>query len=64
MVMVLLSASVENFSVSRMQFVFFIKCLTAFVYLVEMPFCPFKNALPYPLTKCPYSKCPFLKGHF
>ena len=37
---------------------------SAFVYLVEMPFCPFKNALLYPLTKCPHSKCPFLKGHF
>ena len=33
--------------------------LQAFVYLVKMPFCPFKNALLHPLTKCPYSKCPF-----
>ena len=32
----------------------------AFVYLVKMPFCPFKNALQYPLAKCPYSKCPLL----
>jgi hypothetical protein len=64
MVMVLLSASVENFSVSRMQFVFFIKCLTAFVYLVEMPFCPFKNALLYPLTKVPVFKMPFFKREF
>ena len=36
----------------------------AFVYLVELPFCAFKNALLYPLSKCPYLKCPLLKGHF
>ena len=27
-----------------------------------MPFCSFKNALLYSLTKCSYSKCPFEKG--
>ena len=36
----------------------------AFFYLVEMPFCPLKNAFLYRLTKCPFSKCPFIKGHF
>ena len=35
----------------------------AFVYLVEMPFFPLKNALLYPLTKCPFSDALF-KGHF
>ena len=36
----------------------------AFVYLVEMPFCPFKNALLYPLTKMPVFKMPFFKREF
>ena len=36
----------------------------AFVYLVEMPFCPLKNALLYPLTKMPFFKMPFLKRAF
>ena len=40
------------------------KTSNAFVYLVKMPVCSFKNAILYPLAKCPHSYCPFLKGHY